>query len=272
MPQDASVAILAIDNIEVDNHLIRASFGTTKYCSFFLRNTNCPNKECLYQHHLADDSDIIHRDDMNNNKNMFYDQQILAMNIAEIFNPEVRNKLTQPKKIKTIFPSKETIYMKDLIVLEDNKKNNGKKFQFDDCNYYDSNYSNEEVEYVLVQRKKFQNRKYYKSLKCKEIEKELSPERVTNTSDSSSNSNQNSNEKKCKKLYRRRDKSRFDFVSDNINIGNEVPDFIIDMLYRKISRFTFFKNFNIHDINFFEKELTFENSWAQFIKINIGQE
>lgn len=37
---------------------MRASFGTTKYCNFFLKNTECPNKECLYLHSLANDNNI----------------------------------------------------------------------------------------------------------------------------------------------------------------------------------------------------------------------
>lgn len=59
--QDASLAILAIDNIEVDGHLLRATFGTTKYCNFFIKNCECPNKDCLYSHYLADENDIIHK-------------------------------------------------------------------------------------------------------------------------------------------------------------------------------------------------------------------
>lgn len=59
--QEASIAILAIDNIEVDDHILRASYGTTKYCTFFLKNCDCPNKDCLYLHSLADDNDIVNR-------------------------------------------------------------------------------------------------------------------------------------------------------------------------------------------------------------------
>lgn len=59
--QEASLAILSVDNVEVDGHLIRASFGTTKYCTFFLKNCDCPNKECLYLHRMADEEDIICR-------------------------------------------------------------------------------------------------------------------------------------------------------------------------------------------------------------------
>jgi CCR4-NOT transcription complex subunit 4 len=60
-PQEASIAILSIDNIEVDGHLLRASFGTTKYCTFFLKSCDCPNKDCLYLHYIASEDDIIHR-------------------------------------------------------------------------------------------------------------------------------------------------------------------------------------------------------------------
>jgi CCR4-NOT transcription complex subunit 4 len=59
--QEASMAILAIDNIEVDEHLLRASFGTTKYCTFYLKSLDCPNKDCLYLHQMADDDDVIYR-------------------------------------------------------------------------------------------------------------------------------------------------------------------------------------------------------------------
>lgn len=59
--QEASLAILAIDNFEVNDHLLRASFGTTKYCTFFLKNCDCPNKDCLYMHNLAEDGDIVNK-------------------------------------------------------------------------------------------------------------------------------------------------------------------------------------------------------------------
>jgi len=59
--QEASIAILAIDNIEIDDHILRASYGTTKYCTFFLKNCDCPNKDCLYLHYLADENDIVNR-------------------------------------------------------------------------------------------------------------------------------------------------------------------------------------------------------------------
>lgn len=61
LPIEASLAILAIDNIVFDEHTIRASFGTTKYCTYFLKNQECSNKDCLYLHCLSDDDDIINK-------------------------------------------------------------------------------------------------------------------------------------------------------------------------------------------------------------------
>ena len=58
-PREASLAILSVDNIEIDEHTIRASFGTTKYCNFYLRNSECPNKDCLYLHKEAEENDVI---------------------------------------------------------------------------------------------------------------------------------------------------------------------------------------------------------------------
>ena len=92
-PMEASIAILALDDTVVDNHLIRASFGTTKYCSFYLKNMVCTNKDCLFLHRKADESDIIKREDLNVNKNIFYEQQLYAIKIADIYNPEVKKKM-----------------------------------------------------------------------------------------------------------------------------------------------------------------------------------
>jgi hypothetical protein len=44
--------------------IYRASFGTTKYCSFFLRNLPCTNPECMYLHELGGDRDSFTKEDM----------------------------------------------------------------------------------------------------------------------------------------------------------------------------------------------------------------
>ena len=67
-PSEASIAILSLDNTKIDNHVIRASFGTTKYCSYYLKGIECNNKDCLFLHKKAEENDIIKRGDLTNKK------------------------------------------------------------------------------------------------------------------------------------------------------------------------------------------------------------
>jgi hypothetical protein len=48
---DALACILAVDGATLENRVLRASFGTTKYCNFFLRAIPCSNPECVPADH-----------------------------------------------------------------------------------------------------------------------------------------------------------------------------------------------------------------------------
>ena len=124
-PYEASIAILSLDDKMIDNHIIRASFGTTKYCSYFLKGIECTNKECLFLHKLAGENDIIKRGELTVNKNIFNEQHKYAIKIADIFNPEVKKKILSMKKRKTVFPSPDIIY-KTITVIEKEKTGNSK--------------------------------------------------------------------------------------------------------------------------------------------------
>lgn len=41
--------------------MIRTSFGTTKYCAFYVRELVCNNADCLYLHARAEPADVISR-------------------------------------------------------------------------------------------------------------------------------------------------------------------------------------------------------------------
>lgn len=43
------------------NHPIRAQYGTTKYCSSFLRNEQCGNRNCTFLHETGEESDTFNR-------------------------------------------------------------------------------------------------------------------------------------------------------------------------------------------------------------------
>ena len=80
--EDALAAIQAVDGTVVEGRVLRyfysiyrsvgdlrrfcfrASFGTTKYCSYFLRNLPCNNPDCMYLHELGGDRDSFTKEDM----------------------------------------------------------------------------------------------------------------------------------------------------------------------------------------------------------------
>lgn len=70
-PRDSAIAILSVDQYMYNERLIRASFGTSKFCQFFLSGQKCTNKECLYLHELRSDLEAYTKEDMQNNKFIF---------------------------------------------------------------------------------------------------------------------------------------------------------------------------------------------------------
>ena len=63
--EEASLAILSVDGFEYDRRIIKASYGMTKYCSFFVKGLSCPNDDCLYLHKFACDGDCFNKEEGN---------------------------------------------------------------------------------------------------------------------------------------------------------------------------------------------------------------
>ncbi|WBW71037.1 CCR4-Not complex ubiquitin-protein ligase E3 subunit 4 [Schizosaccharomyces osmophilus] len=62
--EDAARAIAAIDGSISDGRHLRASYGTTKYCTSYLRNQQCPNPSCMYLHEPGDEVDSYTKEDL----------------------------------------------------------------------------------------------------------------------------------------------------------------------------------------------------------------
>ena len=63
--EDAARAIVAIDGTKgSDGKLIRASYGTTKYCTTYLRNLPCTNPACTYLHEPGEEADSFTKEDL----------------------------------------------------------------------------------------------------------------------------------------------------------------------------------------------------------------
>jgi CCR4-NOT transcription complex subunit 4 len=57
--EDTLACILALDGFYLENRNIRASYGTSKYCSAFIKNVRCNNPECTYLHEMGAQEDTF---------------------------------------------------------------------------------------------------------------------------------------------------------------------------------------------------------------------
>ena len=118
--EEAAYAILVMDSLIIENHLVRAFFGTSKYCIHFINNIECFNKEkCMYIHSLANENEILGI----NSKFSYNEHLKLAKKIINYGSFENRNfVLNLNIPFNTIFPNIKSIYLKD--DLNDNNTTN----------------------------------------------------------------------------------------------------------------------------------------------------
>ena len=65
--EDAARAISGVDGSPSPGgggEVMRASFGTTKYCMSFLRNVTCSNPGCMELHEWGDEKDSFPKEDL----------------------------------------------------------------------------------------------------------------------------------------------------------------------------------------------------------------
>ncbi|CAG9317694.1 unnamed protein product [Blepharisma stoltei] len=68
--EEAALCLKAVNNFELEGNTLIATYGTTKYCAYFLKGNPCPKKECLYLHKLGNQGDTLARDIMPNVKHI----------------------------------------------------------------------------------------------------------------------------------------------------------------------------------------------------------
>jgi CCR4-NOT transcription complex subunit 4 len=61
---EALKAIQTVNNVQIDNRVLKASLGTTKYCSHFLKGIQCPKSDCMYLHDLGEDNASFTKEQM----------------------------------------------------------------------------------------------------------------------------------------------------------------------------------------------------------------
>ena len=219
--EEAAYAILAVDSIKIDNMLVRAFFGTTKYCEHFLNNYQCFNLDkCIFMHELAEPCDILEE-----NSKFGYSEHIkLAKKIIKFGSEESQiYVMNNSNKEKSILPNLFTIYQKKDILI---KTNNHRKKKEKNTNII-SNLDTRKSSISSNGNNELIN-----------IKQEL----ITNIPN---NKEENNNFK----LFKSRNQSRFEFANNNQNNENKneksyVPKIVRNVVDKLTSRLSFFIPFN----------------------------
>ena len=269
-PSEASIAILSIDKIIINNHTIRANFGTTKYCQYYLSKNKCTKKNCVFLHKKANPEDIINRDDLNSNSNYFFNQQLYAIKLADIYNSKVKQKLLSTKNnhIKTVFPSPYLIYENEIVIENTPKNTKINKFSIPkeekkNENETLMNTKNDSINIMNI------NELDTSSSTSNGLTSSLSSGSIEAPHNSYNNNINN-------KLFISREKSRFDFVNNNNNKEIEIPEFIsrINELSFKLDYLMTItqKKYNkFNEISLYTEELNMNNknknelNWINFL-------
>lgn len=130
----------------IDGRLIKTSLGTTKYCSHFMKNQQCPKPDCMYLHELGDLEASFTKEEMHQGKHQEYEKRLHEALIAQTQtnanspngklgenNKQSAENGTQngPEKSKEAWPSLSTSPVNKEVTTKtnknSNKENTGKK-------------------------------------------------------------------------------------------------------------------------------------------------
>ena len=253
---ESSLAILSMDNYTIDNHEIKANYGTTKYCINFLRNSQCRNKECIFLHKLADEKDIVSREQMNSDKDIFPQQRIMAIKLSKILTDKKYKELYELRDIKTVFPNGFSVYKKELIIRYVKGKKIGVSLNLNSTEFKLEKIENKK-EISTNDKEKETKLKDDKQIIIKEIQNhnKIIDEGKTlfkNYFDFKNNLNS---------LFKSAQKSRFNFAKTDINNPEKsqlVPSQINDFLSQQFMRHS----------NMFQEEQTFLTDYYFSLKQN----
>ncbi|KAI5181741.1 CCR4-NOT transcription complex subunit 4 [Nematocida sp. AWRm80] len=85
-------AIREMNDFRMGDKTVRCTFGTTKYCSFFLRGIKCTNEGCLYLHEKGRKEDSFSRDQMS----------ILKMQIDNLISQPEESSSKEEEELESI--------------------------------------------------------------------------------------------------------------------------------------------------------------------------
>ena len=244
---ESSLAILSLDKSIIDSHEIKANYGTTKYCLNFLKNSECKNKDCIYLHKLASQKDIVSREQMNTDKDIFPQQRLMAIELSQILTNKKYRELYKLKDMKTVFPNGFNVYKKDLVINYIQERHLGISLnlnvpdltieKYNSYNSIKNNHSNNVI--ISINKNEIKNEKEKENIKG------TLPKSKIKQNDVNIIKHMIDMENSIKNLYKSAPRSRFNFVKqDKENneysqiIPSQLNDFITQLFVKHSIFFT----------------------------------
>lgn len=225
----AALAIIALNNFEINEKKIKISYYNTRYCHFFLNNKECPNPNCFYIHTNKINDYIYKEIKVNEYINSF----MFALKILNIS-----------------YNCFQLIYEK---IIGEQYFEKYKKFP----KLTVKKLKNEEYKFEKILK---ENIKSKKKVKSKSKSNENSLINYQNLSNENYSQNNSLNDIKVSEIREnsRSEKSRFQFVRNKENQTDKVnvPDFILNTVDKILKLYIekkykdrLFKNVNIVNFN-----------------------
>ena len=100
--EDAWECLYALESFSIDGHQIKASFGTSKYCSSFLCGQKCTKTDCMYLHYIGAPEDSFSTEEIQKNSQRFLEMTRPA-------RPDDYEEYAFFDSVKTIFPPRRNL-------------------------------------------------------------------------------------------------------------------------------------------------------------------
>ncbi|KAL7932597.1 hypothetical protein V8C35DRAFT_68242 [Trichoderma chlorosporum] len=94
-PDEATRCIQAVHGSQNGDRILKAQYGTTKYCSAWLKNEKCNNPGCMFLHEQGDEEDSYTRQDLSS-MNSIHTQRPLPGGNNNTFRTTPRQQASQP--------------------------------------------------------------------------------------------------------------------------------------------------------------------------------
>ena len=264
---ESSLAILSLDKSIIDKHQIKANYGTTKYCLNFIKNSKCKNKDCIYYHKFADQNDIVSKQQLSTDKDLFPQQRLMAIELSQILTNAKYRELYKLRDIKTVFPNSFNVYKKDLVInyiqqnhlgicLNLNVSELTIEKNINNKNNFNLKSNEDKIKYDENEEKNVLNKNKILLNNIEQIKKFSEYKKSINN------------------LYKSAPKSRFNFVNENIpdekEINQIIPSQLNDFITKLFEKHSLIFKQEKHDLSlyYFSLKPTYldsNDSWSSLI-------